>query len=137
MVYLLDTDTCIYCLNRAPGYERVLDRLDKLRYGDVLISAVTLAELEHGLAKRARPDRNRRLAAHFLSRFETAPFDDAAARAYGILRASLERRGRPIGPLDTLIAAHAVSLRAVLVTNNTREFWRIGGLHLQNWFDSF
>ena len=135
MLYLLDTDTCVYCLNRAPGFERVLDRLGKLRFGDVLISAITLAELEHGLAKRARPDRNRRLAEQFLLRFEIAPFDDAAARAYGVLRADLERRGRPIGPFDTLIGAHAVSLRAVLVTNNTREFARIGGLRLQNWVD--
>lgn len=133
MLYLLDTDTCIYSLNRAPGYERILARLDRLQYGDALISAVSLGEIEVGLAKRARPDRNRRLAEQFLARFEIAPFDEAAARIYGDLRAALERRGRPIGPLDTLIAAQAVSLKAALVTNNTREFSRITGLRLQNW----
>lgn len=132
-MYLLDTDTCIYCLNRAPGYERILARLDRLQYGEALISAVSLGEIEVGLAKRARPDRNRRLVEQFLARFEIAPFDEAAARIYGDLRAALERRGRPIGPLDTLIAAQAVSLKAALVTNNTREFSRITGLRLQNW----
>lgn len=133
MQYLLDTDTCIYCLNRAPGYERILARLDRLQYGEALISAVSFGEIEVGLVKRARPDRNRRLVEQFLARFEIAPFDEAAARTYGDLRATLERRGRPIGPLDTLIAAQAVSLKAALVTNNTREFSRITGLRLQNW----
>ncbi len=131
--YLLDTDTCIFSINRSPGYERVLARMDGLLYGQVLISIVTLCELEAGIAKSARQDHNRRRVDHFVARLEVAPLDEPAAKRYGDVRALLERRGKQIGPLDTLIAAHALSLGAILVSNNTREFSRVPGLRLQNW----
>lgn len=94
------------------------------------MSAITLAELRFGVAKSPEP---RRAAANLrllLSRVAVVPFDDAATRRYGELRALLERRGSPIGPLDTLIAAHALSLRWPLATHNTREFRRVPGLRV-------
>lgn len=133
MRYLLDSDTCIYLINRRAGHERVLARLDGVARTLTLISAVTAAELHHGAAKSARRAENLRRLALFLAGFEVVAFDETAAVMYGQVRMDLEARGRPIGPLDTLIAAHAVALRAVLVTNNTREFSRIRGLKLQNW----
>lgn len=131
--YLLDTDTCIYAINRHPGYERVLAHMDGLLYGQVLISIVTLCELEAGIVKSTRHDHNRRRVEHFIARLEVAPLDEPVAKRYGDVRAFLERRGKQIGPLDTLIAAHALSLGTTLVTNNTREFSRVPGLKLQNW----
>ncbi|MBI5782830.1 MAG: type II toxin-antitoxin system VapC family toxin [Gammaproteobacteria bacterium] len=133
MRYLLDTDTCIFAINRRPGYERVLARMDGLLYGQVLISVVTLCELEAGIAKSTRQDHNRRRIEHFIARLEVAPLDEPAAKRYGDVRAFLERRGKQIGPLDTLIAAHALSMGAILVSNNTSEFSRVSGLRLQNW----
>lgn len=135
MRYLLDTDTCGYLINRRAGYERVLARLDGVARTLTLISAVSAAELHHGVAKSARRAHNLPRLARFLAGFEVAGFDETAAVLYGQVRADLEAKGRSIGPLDTLIAAHAVALRAVLVTNNTREFSRIAGLRLQNWLE--
>ncbi len=131
--YLLDTDTCIFSINRSPGYERVLAHMDGLLYGQVLISIITLCEMEAGIAKSVRRDHNRRRVEHFIARLEVASLDEPAAKRYGDVRAFLERRGKQIGPLDTLIAAHALSLGAVLVSNNTSEFSRVPGLRLQNW----
>ena len=131
--YLLDTDTCIFAINRSPGYERLLARMDGLLYGQVLISVVTLCELEAGIAKSTRRDHNRRRVEHFIARLEVTSLDEPAAKRYGDVRAFLERRGKQIGPMDTLIAAHALSLGAVLVSNNTKEFSRVPSLRLQNW----
>jgi len=131
--YLIDTDTCIFAINRRAGYERVLARMDGLLYGQVLISIVTLCELEAGIAKSARQDHNRHRVEHFIARLEVALLDEPVAKRYGDVRAFLERRGKQIGPMDTLIAAHALSLGAVLVSNNTKEFSRVPSLRLQNW----
>lgn len=100
---------------------------------DTLISVVTVAELEYGAHKSARRDHNLQRLAHFLARFELAAFDQAAAEEYGQLRAALEERGKPIGPLDTLIAAQALALGAVLVTHNTSEFSRVPKLRVRDW----
>ena len=97
------------------------------------ISSITLAELEFGAARSSRASQARQALAEFLLPLEVAPFDEPAARAYGGVRETLEKKGRPIGPLDTLIAAHALGLDAVLVTNNTREFARVPGLALEDW----
>lgn len=133
MPFLLDTDTCIHLINRGPRHVAVLRRIDGLHYGDVMISAISLAELRFGIAKSTRRPENQTLLEMFLARFEVADFDAAAADAYGRVRAELERRGTPIGPLDTLIAAHCLSRDDVLVTNNVREFRRVEGLRLENW----
>jgi tRNA(fMet)-specific endonuclease VapC len=103
------------------------------RYGEILISAITLAELRYGVAKSARRRGNAEKVEAFLQRFETAPFDERAAAEYGAVRAGSEARGRPIGPLDTLIAAHARSRDSTLVTNNVGEFRRVPGLRIENW----
>ena len=97
------------------------------------MSAVTLAELRFGIAKsnhRKRAATNLNL---LTSKVGVVAFDDKAADQYGELRALLERRGLPIGPLDTLIAAHALSLRWTLATHNTREFRRVPGLDVEDW----
>ena len=90
-------------------------------------------ELGYGAHKGRWSKANTELLDRFLLDFEIAPFDEAAARIGGELRASLEKKGKPIGPLDTLIAAHALSLNAALVTNNIREFARVPSLHVKNW----
>jgi tRNA(fMet)-specific endonuclease VapC len=133
MYYMLDTDTCIYLINRRPGYEHILRHIDGKAYGDVLISAITLAELRFGIAKSAHKEKNRIKLELFLARFQVVDFGPVATSAYGTIRAQLQAAGTPIGPLDTLIAAHAMSLKTVLVSHNVQEFSRVSGLALENW----
>lgn len=130
MRLLLDTNLCIAIMNRD---ERIRARLERTVPSQLRMSAITLAELRFGIARSGSA---RRAAANLKvlqSRVATVPFDDAATLEYGALRSHLEARGTPIGPLDTLIAAHALSLRWVLVTHNTREFLRVPGLKVQDW----
>lgn len=129
--HLLDTNTCIHLIKWQPP--QALARLEAMDTGAVAISSVTLSELEYGAAKSQKVDQNRLALAQFTAPLEILPYDDRAAARYGPIRAALERKGTPIGPLDTLIAAHALSLDAVLVTDNTREFNRVPGLKLENW----
>ena len=130
MKFLLDTDTCIYVINDRP--KEVLRRFQEHDVGDIGVSSITAAELAFGVEKSGS-DRNRvALEAFFLS-LDVAPFDAAAASAYGRIRADLERAGKPIGPLDLLIAAHAAALGVTLVTNNIREFGRVKGVSVVNW----
>jgi len=129
--YMLGTDICIEIIRRkSPA---VLGSLRRRKVGSVAISSITLAELQYGVAKSRDPDRNSLALIHFVVPLEVLPFDDLAAGAYGKLLADLERAGRPIGPLDTLIAAHALSAKFTLVTNNQREFSRVAGLRVENW----
>jgi tRNA(fMet)-specific endonuclease VapC len=129
--WLLDTNTCISIIRRRPDV--VLRRLRGKPIGHVGISSITLAELEFGAAKSSRSESARLALAEFLLPLEIADFDAAAAGVYGLVRAALEKKGRPIGPLDTLIAAHALAVESVLVTNNTREFRRVPGLAVEDW----
>ena len=131
MKWMLDTNICIAIIRRRP--EAALKRLRGKSVGQVGISSITLAELEFGAAKSQRAEQARLALAGFLLPLEVAAFDDAAAAAYGGVRASLEKRGKPIGPLDTLIAAHPLALGSVLVTSNPREFARVKDLPLENW----
>jgi tRNA(fMet)-specific endonuclease VapC len=128
--YLLDTNICIYIINERPM--QVLDRFRRLATSELGISSVTVAELAFGVAKSGSV-RNRVALQTFLVPLEVAPFDLAAALTYGDVRAELERRGQPIGPLDMQIAAHALSLNATVVTNNEREFRKVVGLNVENW----
>ncbi len=136
MIYLLDTNICIYIINKKLGYEYILSHMDGKSYGDVCISAITLAELEYGIAKSVKKPSNKVKLDYFLYQFESLPFDHHATASYGKLRAELESRGTPIGPLDTLIAAHACSLDATIVTNNVKEFNRAPKLPVENWLNS-
>jgi tRNA(fMet)-specific endonuclease VapC len=109
--------------------------MDGLNYGEVLISTIVLAELRYGIAASRRREANLSKLELFIAQFETVPFDEHAASAYGSIRAYLRAMGKPIGPLDTLIAAHAKALAATLVTNNVAEFSRVPGLTLENWLE--
>jgi len=131
MKWMLDTNACIAIIRRRP--DGAIRKLRGKSIGQVGISSVTLAELEFGVAKSSRPEQAHQALVEFLLPLELADFDSAAARRYGLLRSNLEAKGKPIGPLDTLIAAHALSLDAVLVTNNTREFKRVPGLVVDDW----
>lgn len=131
MRFMLDTDTCIALIKRKPA--PVLRRLLALAPGEAGISAVTLAELRYGVEKSAARDRNDRALDAFVLPLEVAAFDEAAAAAYGAVRSALEKAGTPVGPLDTQIGAHALSLGAALVTHNVREFRRVPGLTVVDW----
>jgi len=129
--YLLDTNICIEMIRGRSG--AVVAKLRRRRIGSVGISTITLAELQYGVAKSSDPERNAVALAHVVAPLEIMPFDDRAAASYGELRADLERAGTPIGPLDTLIAAHAMALGVTLVTSNRREFARVPGLVVEDW----
>lgn len=111
----------------------VLSRLEASKVGEVGISTITFAELTHGVEKSAKPDQNRLALYEFCTPLQVVPFNDMAALAYGRIRAQLERLGKLIGPMDLLIAAHALALDSVLVTGNLREFRRIPELELESW----
>jgi tRNA(fMet)-specific endonuclease VapC len=131
MRYLLDTNICIQMIRRKPS--ELLSRLTALPMGDVGLSTITAAELHVGVQKSRDPARNAEALTMFLLPLEIADFGYAAAEAYGRIRATLEAAGTPIGPLDTLIAGHAVSLNTILVTDNVTEFSRVPGLRIENW----
>ena len=127
---LLDTNICVHVINAKPP--AVLERFRQHRMGEIGLCSVVAAELAYGVAKSGSA-RNRQALEMFLAPLIILPFDEAALWAYGDLRAELERKGTPIGALDTMIAAHALSQQSTLVTNNTREFARVPGLALENW----
>jgi len=134
MRYLLDTNICIYIAKQKP--QGVLARLHQLRPGDVGMSIITYLELVYGAWKSQRREANL-LRIHELERLiPVLPLDASAARHYGQMRAELERKGSPIGAYDLLIAAQALSLGLILVTNNSREFRRVPHLTVENWAES-
>jgi tRNA(fMet)-specific endonuclease VapC len=100
---------------------------------DICISSVTLAELRYGVAKSQFKAKNQSALDEFILPLEVADFNEAASAVYGTLRADLEAKGTPIGALDTMIGAHALSLGLALVTNNTKEFNRVVGLKIVDW----
>ena len=107
-----------------------MDGMDREKLG---VSSITVAELEFGAAASKRQGDNFKRLERFLLDLEVIAFDRESARPYGPLRAALQAQGMPIGPMDFLIAAHALALKAILVTNNTREFLRVPGLALEDW----
>ena len=129
--HLLDTSICIEMIRGKR--QAVLGRLRSMPVGSVAISTITLAELWYGVARSSDPARNAIGVAEVCAAWAMLPFDRDAAEVYGRLRAGLDQAGRGIGPLDTLIAAHALSLNAILVTCNEREFSRVEGLRVENW----
>jgi tRNA(fMet)-specific endonuclease VapC len=129
--YLLDTNVCVFVIRRKST--AIVTRLEQHAAEEIGISAVTLAELRYGADKSERPAQNHAALDAFLVPLMTVEFDADAADFYGKVRAELERRGTPIGPLDTMIAAHAICLGIPLVTNNTAEFSRVPGLQLEDW----
>lgn len=131
MKYLLDTNICISIIRKKPAI--VLQRLSDTPIGSVGVSALTVAELAYGVQKSQAPEQNQQALAQFLLPLVIIDFDAQAALSYGIVRMQLKRNGTPIGAIDTLIGAQALSLGVTLVTNNTREFQRIPDLVLEDW----
>jgi tRNA(fMet)-specific endonuclease VapC len=130
-MYLLDTNTLIYFFK---GQGQVAGRLLSVAPSELGISAIVLHELETGIAKSTSPEKRRQQLETLVSAAVFFPFAKAEARAAALIRRDLEEAGTPIGTLDTLIAATALVNRATLVTHNTREFSRIPGLALDDWF---
>lgn len=131
MKLMLDTNICIYIIKQQPV--DVLKRFLEYRIGDIGISSITLSELRYGVAKSTHQEKNAKALDEFITPLEVVSFDEEAAHVYGEIRATLEKAGTPIGAMDMLIAAHAVSLEIPLVTNNTREFERITSLNVVDW----
>ena len=131
MKFMIDTNTCIYIIKRKPM--EVIDRFRQLQISQVSISSITLSEIEYGVIKSSKPAQNYLALAQFLAPMEILPYGDEAAQHYGKLRVYLEKQGTPIGSLDMLIAAHALSTNCVLVTNNIKEFQRVPNLKINNW----
>lgn len=131
MKYMLDTNMCIYAQKNIP---QVIEKIkNNFQYG-VAISSITLAELEFGVQASANVEKNTIALYKFLSIVEILDFDSSAATEYGKIRADLKRKGIPIGNMDMLIAAHAKSENLIVVTHNTREFERVEGLKLEDWY---
>lgn len=129
--YLLDTNICIYLIKHQP--ETVARRFAQCRVGEVMMSAITYAELEYGVAACADPERERATLRALAEDIPVAPFDASAAQAYRPIR--FATREQKLDHLDKLIAAHAVALGAILVTNSVRDFARYPGLRIENWLD--
>jgi tRNA(fMet)-specific endonuclease VapC len=133
MKCLLDTNICIYVIKKKPV--QALHQFSAYSVGELGVSAITAAELWYGAEKSQRPQENREALAQFLLPLVLVAFDDRAAMVYGEIRAALEGAGKLIGPMDMLIAAQAVSLGVVLVTNDVTEFSRVPGLVVENWVE--
>lgn len=133
MKLMLDTNICIAIIKQKP--KDILQKFSAYQVGDICISSVTLAELRYGVAKSQYKDKNEVALNEFILPLEIVVFDESASLYYGTLRATLEKQGTPIGSLDTMIAAHALSLDVTLVTNKTKEFSRIKGLKLVDWIN--
>ena len=130
MKFLLVTDTCIYALKRERG---VLERLLAYSPAEVAVSVITEAELRTGAAKSDAAAKTGRLVENFLRPLTILDFVSTDAAIYAQVRAKLERAAKPIGPLDTLIAAHAVARKLTLVSKNRKEFGRVPGLAIEKW----
>ena len=131
MKFMLDTNTCVYIIKRKPT--EVIKRFKGTKISQIGISSITLSELLYGVSKSSLPEKNQVALAQFLAPLVILPYGDDAAQYYGELRAYLEKQGTPIGSLDMLIAAHALSISCTLVTNNEKEFIRIPNLKVDNW----
>ena len=130
-MYVLDTNICIYIINQKPL--QVRDKFASMSLHNLAISSISLFELDAGARKGSKADANLDKLTHFASLITVLAFDAAAAREAGRLRQYLRSQGRPIGDMDVLIAAHALSLGATVVTNNVQEFQRVPGLQVEDW----
>ena len=131
MNYLIDTNICIYIMNKRPA--GVIQRLRQIGIGQIFISSITVSELFYGVFKSSRKEENTKRLIEFLAPFNILSFDEKAARDYGKIRSNLEKKGQVIGPMDLLIAAHALSNGLIVITNNEKEFKRVELLKVENW----
>ncbi len=130
-MYLIDTNICIYIMNNRP--QEVIQKCRSVGVGNVYISSITTSELCYGVSKSQKVEENTKRLEEFLKPFTITPYSEEASYFYGKIRAKLEKQGNIIGPLDMLIAAHALSKNLILVTNNIKEFSRIKTLKVENW----
>jgi len=130
-MYLLDTNICIYIINKRPV--QVVEHIKTLQPHQIKISAISMAELEYGVSKSKNREDNRTALVHFASAFDIIDFNDKDAEVFGLIRSNLERNGNIIGPYDMQIAAQAITRDLILVTNNIKEFTRISDMKLENW----
>lgn len=131
MKYLIDTNICIYIMNERPV--EVIKKFKQFELGEIGISTITVSELQYGVVKSTYREKNQQRLEEFIAPLEILTYDEMAERAYGDIRFQLEKYGQPIGPLDLLIAAHALSQDLILITNNDMEFKRIENLKVENW----
>jgi tRNA(fMet)-specific endonuclease VapC len=132
MIYMLDTNICIYAINKKPdSYLQKLQALEQIH--TLSISSIVLAELQYGVSNSHNQKQNQINLDIFISRLEIIDFSAKCAFYYGELRAQLKKEGTIIGNNDLLIASHAIAEQAILVTNNISEFKRIPKLVLENW----
>ena len=129
--FMFDTNVCIDLLRGREG--AMLEKICNCQPGEIAISSITFAELQHGVCKSSDPEKNHTAVLDFCAALEILPFDGMAGECYGQVRTSLEHAGTPIGPLDTLIAAHAISTGCTLVTGDEKEFQRVPNLAVENW----
>ena len=130
-MYLLDTNICIYAIKKKS--ENLLQKLSMNLENGILISSLSVAELEFGVSNSLFPEKNRFSLLEFLSIFNILDFKESDAIPYGEIKTYLKRKGTTIGPIDLLLAAQALSNNLVFVTNNTKEFSRIENLKLEDW----
>lgn len=131
MKYMLDTNVCIATIKECP--EEVKEKLLKIQVGEIGISSIVVAELWYGIRLSGMRKHNEVALNEFLEYVIVLDWPEEAAPEYGRIRAQLKKKGTPIGANDLLIAAHALALDAVLVTDNIREFRRIQNLKIENW----
>lgn len=133
MKYMLDTNICIYILNKKP--EAYIKKLEKIDQGNhiIAISSIVLSELQYGVANSIHKEQNQINLDNLLSKLEVIDYSASCALFYGQIRSALKKDGVNIGGNDLLIASHAVCENAILVTNNESEFNRIKELKLENW----
>lgn len=131
MKYLLDTNTCIYVINKKS--KTILNKLSKIEISEMVISSITVAELFFGVEKSSKKEENLTSLNNFLLPFGILNFDSSDSVTYAKIRTELQKAGTPIGPMDLLIASQAISKDLILVSNNTREFQRVQNLKLENW----
>jgi tRNA(fMet)-specific endonuclease VapC len=131
MMYLLDTNICIFAINKRPA--NLLGILKEKSEQRIYISSLTIAELEYGVENSTQVENNRIALLKFISIFTVLDFDDADAIHYGRLKAKLKKEGKIIGPIDMSLAAQALSKNLILVTNNVNEFARVEGLIIEDW----
>ena len=131
MMFLIDTNICIYIMNDHPP--EVIQKFREIGVGNIGISSITVSELQYGACKSKQIKKNLKRLDEFLSPFEVLAYDENASNYYGKIRSNLEKQGNVIGPLDMLIAAHALSENLTLITNNEKEFNRVKALKVDNW----
>jgi len=133
MNFLIDTNICIYIMNKRPP--EVIQKFKTMEVGQIAISSITVSELQYGVSESKYREENLKRLDEFLTPFQILPYDEHASKFYGEIRSHLENQGTIIGPLDLLIAAHALSQNLILVTNNGKEFNRIPSLKVENWIN--